>query len=156
MYDEGIEIMIPSHLKISNSLLVSQYNWMSDDRKTVINVTRGSADLQESDIDLRLNEYYKRFNRDIKNFECKRVNKRRINGKTYGELQYLSCMMGYCFFNIFILGSYEGRELVFSIQCIDSNSKENLHIFENISDSLRILRKHDKNTNVMEDDEHAC
>jgi hypothetical protein len=142
MYDDSMEIMVPSHLQYSNGMLVSQYTWLSDDKKTVINVSKGAADLLEGDIDIRLNEYYKGFCGSIKNFECDSVKKRVINGRMYGELQYTSCMMGYLFFNIFMIGSYEGHELIFSIQCMESERKDNIHIFENISDSLRILKKH--------------
>ena len=38
-------------------------------------------------------------------------------------------------------GSLEGRELVLPLQCMDKDAKSHLHIFEIISDSLRILRK---------------
>lgn len=141
LYDEGMEIMIPSHLKCADSFIPSQHSWMSEDRRTVINVTRGGADLLEMNLGLRLNEYYKKFSKDISSFECRHINKRRINGQTYGEMQYLSQMMGYCFFNIFLLGTYEGRELIITIQCIEYESKTNMHIFENISDSLRLLRR---------------
>ncbi|MBQ2258251.1 MAG: hypothetical protein II247_06230 [Lachnospiraceae bacterium] len=141
LYDEGMEIMIPSHLKQADSFIPSAHSWMSEDRRLVINVARGGADLPEMNLSLRLNEYYKKFSKDISNFECRHIKKRRINGQTYGEMQYLSQMMGYCFFNIFLLGAYEGRELIVTIQCIHYEAKANMHIFENISDSLRFLRK---------------
>ena len=141
LYDEGMEIMIPSHLKLADSFIPSQYSWMSENRRLVINVARGGADLPEMDMSLRLNEYYKKFSKDISNFECRHIKKRMINRHTYGEMQYFSQVTGYNFFNIFLLGTYEGRELIVTIQCIDYEAKANMHIFENITDSLRFLRK---------------
>ena len=53
---------------------------------------------------------------------------------------YTSDMMGYRFYNVFMLGALEGRELVLTLQCMDKDVKSHLHIFEIISDSIRILR----------------
>ena len=141
LYDDRMEIMVPSNLKLTDSLGSSLYNWISEDKKTVIHVARGGADLEEDDLNMRLNEYYKRFSKDITNFECMRIAKRRMNGRTYGEMQYTSCMTGYCFYNVFLLGSYEDRELIVTLQCLNCDKAANAHIFENISDSLRLLRK---------------
>ena len=62
-------------------------------------------------------------------------------GYEYGELQYSSQMMGYEFFTIFILGSYEGREIILTQQCMESDKKKWMPIFMNISESLRVKRK---------------
>ena len=43
LYDEGMEIMIPSNLELTDTFGSSQYSWLSKDRKTVVNVTRGAA-----------------------------------------------------------------------------------------------------------------
>ena len=77
---------------------------------------------------------------------CERISRRTINGRIYGEIEYLSHVTGYCFYNIFLLGSYMDRELVVTIQCTESSREENAHIFENISDSIRILRRHEEDT----------
>ena len=53
LYDEGMEIMIPSNLELTDTFGSSQYSWLSKDRKTVVNVTRGGADLTVEEIDLR-------------------------------------------------------------------------------------------------------
>ena len=45
LYDEGVEIMIPSDIQPSESFLSSQNRWLSKDRKTVICISRGGADL---------------------------------------------------------------------------------------------------------------
>ena len=125
LYDEGIEIMIPSDIEPADSFVPSQNSWMSKDKKTVINVSRGGEDLTETNLN---------------------------NRKTYGEIQYLSHVTGYCFYNIFLLGSYMERELVVTIQCMESSREENEHIFENISDSIRVLRRQGEDT---EGDRHA-
>ncbi len=152
LYDEGIEIMIPSDIEPADSFVPSQNSGMSKDKKTVINVSRGGEDLTETNLNNRLNEYYRRFCQDISHFECERISRRTINRKTYGEIQYLSHVTGYCFYNIFLLGSYMERELVVTIQCMESSREENEHIFENISDSIRVLRRQGEDT---EGDRHA-
>lgn len=126
MYDERMEIMVPSHLKMTETFLAAQYNWMSDDKKVIINVMRGGSDLEEEELYLRLEEYYKGFRKDTSNFECLHIAKRSVNGYSYGELRYTSDMMGYRFYTIFMLGSFEGRELVLTLQCMDKDAKENL------------------------------
>ncbi len=146
LFDEGIEIMIPSDIEPADSFVPSQDSWLSRDKKTVINVSRGGEDLTDDDLNIRLNEYYKHFCKDISHFECERISRRLINGRIYGEIQYLSHVTGYCFYNLFLLGSYMGRELVVTIQCMESSREGNAHIFENISDSIRILRRQEDDT----------
>ena len=141
LYDEGMEIMIPSNLELTDTFGSSQYSWLSKDRKTVVNVTRGGADLTVEEIDLRLNEYYKGFCRGIKQFEGQQIAKRMINGRSFGEIQYLSCVTGYCFSNIFLLGVDEGREVIVTIQCLEQEWEANARIFGLIADSLRWLKK---------------
>ena len=90
LYDDGIEIMIPSDIRPSESFVPSQNSWLSRDKRTVVQVTRGAADLTEDNLGIRLNEYYKSFCKDIGHFECIHVTKRVINRRTYGEIKYLS------------------------------------------------------------------
>lgn len=146
LYDDGVVIMIPSDIMPAESFVPSRNSWMSKDKKTVINVTRGGEDLTEENLNNRLNEYYKSFCKNVSHFDCKKVSRRMINGKIFGEIQYLSHVTGYCFYNIFLLGSYIGEELVITIQCMESSHTANVHIFENISDSIRILRKQEEHT----------
>ncbi|MBO5145570.1 MAG: hypothetical protein J6C19_08565 [Lachnospiraceae bacterium] len=152
LYDEGMEIMIPSGFKPADYFGVSQYSWTAEDKRVVIHVARGGADLAADELNKRLNEYYKGFHRDITCFECTHIAKRSVSGQAFGEIRYLSHMMGYCFYNIFLLGSYEGRELIVTLQCLAHDRTANAHIFENISDSLRLLRRQENDT---EDGRHA-
>ena len=152
LYDDGVEIIIPSDIEPAESFGSSQNSWLSKDKKIVINVTRGGADLTEENLNNRLNEYYKSFCKDISQFDCKKISRRMINRRIYGEIQYLSHVTGYCFYNLFLLGSYGERELVVTIQCIESSRAANAHMFEIISDSIRILRKQEEDT---EDNRHA-
>ena len=55
LYDEGIEIMIPSDIEPADSFVPSQNSWLSRDKKTVINVTRGGEDLTEKILNNTLN-----------------------------------------------------------------------------------------------------
>jgi hypothetical protein len=141
MYEEGMQIMIPSHLKQTESLMASQYTWSSMDKKTLINVTRGHTDLEEENIESRFDEYYCRFGKSVKGFECKFVKKRSINFRPYMELRYRSKMGRYGFFNIFLLGAYDGRELIVTIQYLEDDSEYDLRVFENIQDSIRVKNK---------------
>lgn len=152
LYDDGVEIMIPSDIKPADSFVPSQNSWMSMDKKTVINVTRGGGDLTDENLNSRLNEYYKGFRKDVRHFNCEKITRRAINRRTYGEIQYLSCMTGYCFYNVFLLGGYGGRELIVTIQCVESNRAEKAHVFENVLDSIRILRRREED---VEGDRHA-
>jgi hypothetical protein len=141
LFNDGVEIMIPSDIERSESFLPSQNSWLSKDKRTVINVARGGEDLTNESLDGRLNEYYKRFCKEVNQFVCKQMSKRTINRNVFGELQYLSHVTGYCFYNIFLLGSYRSQELIVTIQCMESKRKEYLHIFAYIMDSIRIRKK---------------
>lgn len=152
LYDEGVEIMIPSDIRPSESFLASQNSWLSKDKKTVIHISRGGADLTEENLNSQLNEYYKGFCRDVRHFQCRHIKRRMINRNVFGEIQYTSRVTGYPFYNVFLLGSYQGRELVITIQCMEHQWTPNEHIFENIIDSIRILKRQQDN---MEDTRHA-
>lgn len=154
LYQDGMEIMVPSHLHIlteerhttgqevrMGDTFVSNYNWLSDDRRVVINVTGGGNEITQDSLLQRLQEYFDGFKSQLTEFECMKVTRRRINGYDYGELQYRSETMGYAFFTIFILGIYEGREIILTQQCMERDKKIWMPIFMNISESLRILRK---------------
>lgn len=154
LYKEGMEIMIPSHLHMlteekhisgqsvrMGDTFVSNYNWLSDDRRVVINVTVGGNEITQDNLLLRLQEYYDGFKAQVTEFEALKVIRRRINGYDYGELQYRSEMMGYAFFTIFILGSFEGKELILTQQCMERDKKKWMPVFMNISESLRMKRR---------------
>ncbi|MDE6621026.1 MAG: hypothetical protein K2K74_11180 [Lachnospiraceae bacterium] len=140
LYDEGIEIMIPSDIEPAESFVPSQNSWLSKDKKTMINVTRGGADLTEENLNNRLKEYREGFCKDVSHFDCKKVGRRCINSKSFGEIQYLSRVTGYCFYNIFMLGSYRGRELIVTIQCMESNWTEKEPMLKYVADSIRVLK----------------
>lgn len=141
MFEDGMEIMLPSLIEAAASMVSSQYLWKSEDKRILVNVVKGNADLVERDMENRLDSYYHGFMKDVKGFEGIHVKKLRMYGRTYGEIRYRSHMIGYDFFNIFILGIYEGREIIITIQCLEDYAHKNLHIFENISDSIRILKE---------------
>lgn len=141
LYDERIEIMIPSELEEDRGFLTTQYSWATKDNKVIINVMRGASDLRESSIFERLDKYYRDFMGNLKEFECESINRCIINTHTYGVLRYSYDMTGYRFYNIFILGCCDDRELIVTLQCMNERKKEMLHIFDNIADSIRIKRK---------------
>ena len=61
LFDDGVEIMIPSEIKPAGVFVPSPNSWLSKDRRTVINAAMGVSDLTEDGIDARLNDYYKSF-----------------------------------------------------------------------------------------------
>lgn len=144
LFDDGVEIMIPSDIRPAGGLLPPPNSWLSMDRRTAINVAMGVAGLAEDGLSRRLNYYYKNFCRNIRQFECLHIRKRDINRHAYGEIQYLSNVTGYGFYNIFLLGNCMEKEFTVTIQCMESEMKEYMHIFENVSDSIRILRKREE------------
>lgn len=130
-------MILPTNLVMEDSLLLPQYYWFSKDRKTVVNVARGN--IVNRELGIRLSEYYKEFVRNISRFHCNRIARREINGFSYGEMQYTSFMMGYHFFNYFLLGDFRERELLMIIQCMSNDIGEYAHVFENVLDSLKII-----------------
>lgn len=141
IYDGAMEIMVPSCLKMVQERFVAGYNWFSDDRRMAVNVARGSDDLNDERLYLRLGEYYKRFSANMTGFKCGRISKREIGGRSYGEMRYSTEVAGYSFYNVFMLGRLGARELVINLQGVDSAGCGIRHIFDNISASVRIFDK---------------
>lgn len=139
-YNEGVEVMIPSCLKESASYAMLQNSFISDNKRVIVNIARGGSDLTQEQLDARLEDYYRGFARDVLAFDCLKINKRQFLGDLFGELRYLSNMMGYGFYNVFILGIYGGRELIVTMQCMADEITDNERMFENIADSIRILK----------------
>lgn len=138
LYDDKLEIMLPANLNETKGFFTTQHTWVSDDKKIVVNISKNGTELDESQILLRMDEYYRGFERDILQFECIKINKCVINFQTYGEIRYISDMMGYQFYNIFLLGCFENKEVVVTLQCMSKDEKEMEHVFDNIIDSVRI------------------
>lgn len=141
LYNGGIEIMLPSYIKESEAYTLGQNSFTSENRRVVVNITRGGGDLTQEQLITRMNEYYRSFAKDVPEFECLQINKRHFLGDRFEELRYLSSMMGYKFYNVFILGIYGGRELIVTMQCMQEDAADNERIFDNIADSIRILKK---------------
>jgi hypothetical protein len=141
MYEGGMEIMVPYLIKAVSSILPSQYLWMSEDKRIVIDVSKGNVDMAEDDLDNRLCDYCSRLCRNTNGFEFIRQKRIRMFGKVYGEIRYRSHMRELDFFNMFILGAYKGKELITTIQCPSDYANHNLHIFEYIADSIRVLNE---------------
>lgn len=140
-YDDGVEMMIPSCLKEPTSRFGVQNSFISDNNRVIVNVARGGAGLTQEQLEMRLEAYCKGFAKDLSAFERLKVNKRQFLGDSFIDLRYFSDMMGYQFYNVFILGIYEERELIVTMQCIRNEATENERIFDTIADSIRILKK---------------
>lgn len=140
-YNNGVEMLIPSCLKESASRFGVQNSFASDNNRVIVNVARGGAGLTQEQLEMRLETYCKGFAKDSSAFECLKVNKRQFLGDSFMDLRYFSDAMGYQFYNAFILGIYEDRELIVTMQCIRNEAAESEHIFDVIADSIRILKK---------------
>lgn len=154
LYNELMEIMIPTTLELAQEpkkknsnisrlgdFLFTQYTWLSKDRKVVVNITKGSPLVDETELIARLQDYYSVYKRDITKFECKNISLIDINGKKYGQMIYTSEMMGYIFYTVFVVGNFQNGELIVSLQCIETEIDTYEHVFSNIIDSLRICNK---------------
>lgn len=144
-YNDGVEMMIPSCLKEPTSRLFAQNSFVSDNKRVIVNVSRGADGLTQQLLETRLNEYCRGFAKDARKFECLRIDKRQFLDDLFVDLRYLSGMMGYQFYNAFVLGIYEGRELVVTMQCMQNETADNEHMFDFIADSIRILKKDVRN-----------
>lgn len=141
IYEDTMEIMVPAFLKMERERFLSGYNWFSEDRKMAINVARGSDALNDERLYLRMGEYYKRFSSNMAGFECNKISRREIYGRSYGEMRYTTDVSGYCFYNVFMLGRLRGRELVINLQGVEDGGDEIGHIFDNVSASVKIFDK---------------
>lgn len=155
LYDGEMEIMLPSDLHMitdekkdgmyENQTIrlgdtrLSQYTWISEDRRVVVTVTKGGSDMLESELVMRMQDYYSKYKHDVPDFKCHSIVRRRINGHEYGQMRYSSEMMSYGFYNVFVLGTFHDREMIMTLQCMESERKTQEHIFSNITDSIKIL-----------------
>lgn len=140
-YDDGVEIMIPSCLKDPVSRLGIQNSFVSDNNRVVVNIARGGDGLTQELLEARMDAYCQEFAKNIPAFQCLKRNKRQFLGDSFEDLRYFSNMVGYQFYNVFILGVFEGRELIVTMQCVGNETEENERIFDMIADSIRILKK---------------
>ena len=140
-YNDGIEMMIPSHFKETKTFAAVQNSFASDNKRVVVNIARGAGSITQEQLAARMNVYYKEFTREVLEFDCIARKERQFLGDVFGELKYHSNMLGYPFYNVFILGVYGGRELIVTMQCVQEEEANNARIFDNIADSIRILKK---------------
>lgn len=140
-FNDGIEMMLPSHFKESTSFVAMQNSFMSDNKRVVVHIARGGTSLTQEQLVARMDAYYQEFTRASLEFNCIARNQRQFLGDVFGELKYSSSMMGYSFYNVFILGIYGGRELIITMQCVQEEAEGNARIFDTIADSIRILKR---------------
>lgn len=153
LFDSAMEIMLPSSLiqvdnrndaKDSNSsknvgdTLFAHYAWVSEDRRVVINVTKGYSTMSEGKLIERIQNYYEIYRRDIASFNCKSILKKSIYGKEFGEMVYTSATMGHDFYNVLLTGVLQDGEVLVTLQCLESELPKYERIFSNIVDSIKI------------------
>lgn len=140
-YNDGVEMMIPSCLKESISQFTVQNSFISDNKRVIVNVARGKDGLAREQLDARMDDYCKGFAKDVSEFERLKLHKRQFLDDSFVDLRYRSNIMGYLFYNAFILGIYESRELIVTMQCMQDEISDNEYMFDFIADSIRILKK---------------
>lgn len=141
LYDDGVEVMIPSCLKEPTSRFAVQNSFVSDNRKVMVYVARGKGGMTQEKLEMRMDAYYREFAKDVPAFDFQKRNKRQFLGDSFADLRYCSNMMGYQFYNAFILGIYEDRELIVSMQCVKNEVPDHESVFDFIAGSIRILKK---------------
>lgn len=140
-YDDGVEMAIPSCLKEPDSRFFVPNSFVSDNKRVIVNISRGTGGLIREHLEARMDEYYKEFAKAVSDFECLKRDKRQFLDDMFVDLRYLSDMMGYPLYNAFILGIYGGRELIVSMQCMQNETVDYEQIFDYIAGSIRILKK---------------
>lgn len=150
LFDNEIEIMLPSKF-VRQDDLFRENLWVSEDRRVVISITRGIKEVSEKELILRLQDYYLEYSQSVHGFKCMHIKKRVISGYEYAEMYYRSENLGYVIENVILLGSYRESELFMTFQCGQSDAKEYLHVFENVMDSITMIRKQKKSL-VAEDE----
>lgn len=140
-YDDGVEMMIPSSLKKATSKFAVQNSFVSDNKRVIVNVARGRDDMTQEQLETRMDAYCKRFAKDVPEFECLKICKRQFLGDLFMDLRYRSDMMGYPFYNVFILGVYGERELIVTMQCVQNEAADNERMFGIVADSIRIQKR---------------
>ena len=140
-YDDGVEVMIPSCLKEPTSQFVIQNSFISDDKSMIVNVARGKDCFTQEQLEPRINEYCKGFAKDVSKFKCLKIHKRQFLNDLFVDLRYSFSMMGYSFYNAFILGIYGDRELIVTMQCMQNDTIDNERMFDIVADSIRILKR---------------
>ena len=90
LYNEGIEVMIPSGLKRSTSRFAVQNSFVSDNGRIVVNIARGVSDLTQECLITRMDEYYRKFAKDVPSFDCLKIHKRQFLDDLFGEFRYRS------------------------------------------------------------------
>lgn len=140
-YDDGVEVMIPSCLKEPTSQPALQNSFISDDKRVIVNVARGKDCFTQEQLETRMNEYCRGFAKDISQFKCLKIHKRQFLSDLFVDLRYSSSMMGYQFYNAFILGIYGDRELIVTMQCMQNDAADNERMFDVVADSIRIINK---------------
>lgn len=140
-YDDGVEMMIPSCLKKATSKFVVQNSFVSDNKRVIVNIARGRDDMTQEQLETRMDAYCRTFAKDVPKFECLKIYKRQFLGDLFIDLRYRSDMMGYPFYNVFILGVYGARELIVTMQCVQNEVTDNKHMFDIVADSIRIQKR---------------
>lgn len=140
-YDDGVEMMIPFDLKEQPSQFGVQNSFVSENRRVVLNVARGKDGMTQAQVELRMDAYYREFEQDVPAFECLKRKKRQFLGESFADLRYRSNMMGYQFYNAFLLGIYDSRELIVTMQSVGNEAAKIERTFDMIAESIRILKK---------------
>ena len=99
---------------------------------------RGGNNVDDDNLTMRLQSYFSGFQHNVSDFECVCINKKNVNGNWYGEIQYISDMLGYRFFNDFIVGEFQGSEIIITQQCFEPEKKMYTPVFENVFNSIKI------------------
>lgn len=140
LFDNEIEIMLPSKF-VRQEDLFRENLWLSEDRRVVISITRGIKEVSEKELILRLQDYYLEYSQSVPGFQCIHIQKRIIQNNEYAEMYYRSENLGYVIENVILLGSFRDSELFMAFQCGQEDAKEYLHVFENVMDSITLIRK---------------
>lgn len=143
LYENKIEIMIPSDYAYNEDLLsLSDNSWRSKDKSVSIdvNLTKIKKGV-DTELSMRLQDYYLGYKKNLDSFDCKKVSKRKIYDNSFGEINYTADVMGYSFYNSQMITILEDKELTVSIQCLNEKKQDFDHIFNIIKESVKVQKK---------------
>lgn len=127
--------------EIAKHFPVNQPNNMLINRSTnsYITFTITGAELQPSMVESKLAQYYNAYKRTVGGFQSGEIAKKDTKKSVIGAFQYLSTTLDRDLFNIFVLTSMQGKELIITMHCDQrSVSSEGLKLMNSIS-SIEVM-----------------
>jgi len=126
LYNDLLKIDIPDFMTEMNDEDIKKIFCQSkpdkafayEEKNVYVSAQQTETNLQDCDIEKRLIEYYRGYERAVPNFASGSAKMRTLdNGKTLGMISYLSTSIKFNLFNYVFLMSIDGKETILSLNC---------------------------------------